>query len=185
MLNLLHGALIRKEPKFRNLLAQNKYYFIPAVNPDGLALVEDYFTDNNEIMKKRKNMSPEAQQSMYSKEVCKPEDSGVDLNRNWGVDFYEKVSQEEAGPQDKVWDDCSDPCGECYRGKEPFSEPETRALRDFLTEHKDEIKFVSNTHSYGNMWIYPYNGQAKNNIEERNPTQFLALKEIAEGAKFP
>lgn len=70
-------------------------------------------------------------------------------------------------------DDCSGPCSECYRGTEPFSEPESRAFRDFLTEHKDEIKFVSNTHSYGNMWIWPYNGMEQNDIMTENPTQYM------------
>lgn len=60
---MLHGSLVRKEPRFRNMLAQNKYYVLPMINPDGLALVEDYFNEKNEIMKKRKNMSPDAQHS--------------------------------------------------------------------------------------------------------------------------
>lgn len=186
ILNLLHGSLVRKEPKFRNLLAQNKYYVIPMINPDGLALVEDHFVENNEILKKRKNMSPDAQRSDSNDIVCLPEDSGVDLNRNWGVDFNVSDSQYQVGlAQGKLFDDCADPCGECYRGKEPFSEPETRAVRDFLTAHKEEIKFVSNTHSFGNMWIFPYNGQVHNNIQEKNPTQFMEFEEILDGAQFP
>ena len=58
---------------------------------------------------------------------------------------------------------------ECYRGPEPFSEPETKALRTFLNEHQKQIKFVYNFHSNGNMWIYPYNGRVDNDIETRNP----------------
>lgn len=85
----------------------------------------------------------------------------------------------------KAYDDCSDPCGECYHGTAPFSEPETRALRDFLTAHKDEIKFVSNTHSFGNLWVYPYNGEVKNNLKERNPVQFAVFEEIIRGAQWP
>lgn len=36
---------------------------------------------------------------------------------------------------DDAQDACADECGECYRGKHPFSEPETEAIRDFLMEH--------------------------------------------------
>lgn len=108
------------------------------------------------------------------------------MNRNWGVTFNVSDSKYNVGlAEGKVYDDCGDPCGECYRGSEPFSEPETRAVRDFLTAHKDEIKFVSNTHTFGNMWIYPFNGVERNDIQERNPTQFLAFEEILSGAQFP
>ncbi len=41
-------------------------------------------------------------------------------------------------------------CSEIYRGEYPFSEPETRAIRDFITGKKDEIKFVYNFHGMGN-----------------------------------
>jgi len=66
-------------------------------------------------------------------------------------------------------DECEDPCGECYRGEKAFSEPETRAIRDFLVENKDQVKFIYNFHSNGNMWIWPYNGRSTNDIETRNP----------------
>ena len=38
-------------------------------------------------MKKRKNMSPYAMYSEQGKFNCSEEDSGVDLNRNYGVDW--------------------------------------------------------------------------------------------------
>lgn len=71
--------------------------------------------------------------------------AGVDLNRNYGVAW------------DKPGGSSPDPCAENYRGEEPFSEPETRAIRDFLISHKEEIKFVYNFHSYGNMYLWPFN----------------------------
>lgn len=187
ILNLLHGSLVRKEQKYRNLMAQNKYYVLPMINPDGLALIEEVFEDKHEILKKRKNQSPDAKRSnTYTQYECLPEDAGVDLNRNWGVSFNVSDQAYQVGlAKGTLSDDCGDPCGECYRGAEPFSEPETRAVRDFLVSHKDEIKFVSNTHSFGNMWIYPYNGEVHNTVTEKNPTQFLVFEEIINGAQFP
>lgn len=38
------------------------------------------------------------------------------------------------------------PCDEIYRGKEPFSEPETRAIRDFVNA-RPHIKVAFNLHS--------------------------------------
>ena len=50
----------------------------------------------------------------------------------------------------------TDPCDEQYRGFAPFSEPETRAMRDFFNSHPD-IKVAINLHSWGNLLITPYN----------------------------
>ena len=59
----------------------------------------------------------------------------------------------------------SDPCFEFNAGTEAFSEPETRAIRDFLQQHEGEIKFVINFHSNGNSFMWPFNGRHPNDIE--------------------
>lgn len=101
--------------------------------------------------------------------------AGVDLNRNWGVDFGVSEKTQIGLNARNQYDDCGDPCGECYRGPEPFSEPETRAIRDFLQANKDSVKFVYNFHSNGNMWIYPFNGRNPNDIVDRAPLALLAF----------
>lgn len=120
---------------------------MPVVNVDGLANIEQIFMTTGEVITRRKNMNHEFDY------LCKGEESGVDLNRNYG----------------QFWDvpggNSPDPCNQAYRGTEPFSEPETRAIRDFLTAHKDEVKFAYNFHSYGNMYLWPYNGMRPNPIE--------------------
>lgn len=100
---------------------------------------------------------------------CEPKDGGVDLNRNYGVDWGVGEKLQVGLGEANAVDECADPCSECYRGSKAFSEPETRAIRDFLVAHKDEIKFVYNFHSFGNSWIYPYNGRGENDIEKRSP----------------
>jgi len=70
--------------------------------------------------------------------------TGVDLNRNYGFSHGN-------------WGAKEDPCSEAFSGPYPFSEPETRAMRDFIFAHVEEIKFVYNFHSYGNMYITPFN----------------------------
>ena len=50
-------------------------------------------------------------------------EAGVDLNRNYAVSW-----SKEGGSSSK-------PCDENFRGDFPFSEPETRAIRDFLLDH--------------------------------------------------
>lgn len=49
-----------------------------------------------------------------------------------------------------------DPCADDYRGPEPFSEPETRAIRDFVNKWTN-IKIAINFHAFGNLFIIPFN----------------------------
>lgn len=111
---------------------QNKYYVIPSVNVDGVAFIEDEFLKTGRLPEKRKNMN------VQSKE-CTTAEAGVDLNRNY--DFNWGVGDTA---NDKECD------GETYGGAAPFSEPETRAIRDFVTAKKDELRFVYNLHCSGN-----------------------------------
>lgn len=65
--------------------------------------------------------------------------AGVDLNRNFGA-FW-------GGP-----DGSDTPGSERYRGPKPFSEPESRALRDFSATH--QIAVANMVHSYGGSVLY-------------------------------
>jgi len=58
-------------------------------------------------------------------------------------------------------------------------------MRNLLMKHQDEIKFVYNFHSYGPMWVWPYNGEVKNELAESNPLAQKVFNEIWEEAKFP
>lgn len=114
-------------------------YIIPVVNPDGVAYIERNEKGDGHIELKRKNGRID-EDSWWCPEVLQ----GVDLNRNYDVS----------------WDEIQDskPCSETYHGSEPFSEPETRTMRNFILEKQDTLKFILNYHSYGNMLIYPYSG---------------------------
>uniref|UniRef100_A0A336MC79 Zinc carboxypeptidase A 1 n=1 Tax=Culicoides sonorensis TaxID=179676 RepID=A0A336MC79_CULSO len=73
---------------------------------------------------------------------------GVDGNRNydfqWGATGASKNS-----------------CAQTYRGDEPFSEPETRAVRDVLDKLGDSCKMYLSLHSYGKYLLYPYGHTSK------------------------
>ena len=74
---------------------------------------------------------------------------GVDLNRNYGWNIT------YAGGSPNSWD-------ETYRGPEPFSEPETRAIRDLALTHS--FKYALSFHS-GAEYIgsgYSYTNEAHN-----------------------
>jgi len=80
-----------------------------------------------------------------SMKACSNSDEyGVDLNRNYGFKF----GADEIGSS-------SSPCDERYRGTKAFSEPETRAMRDFLRSLPN-MKIALNFHAWGNYFIYPF-----------------------------
>jgi len=65
---------------------------------------------------------------------------GVDLNRNFEVGFSKNNNMSS----------------NVYSGIEPFSEPETRALRDFALSHKN-ITIALDYHSQGNVFFPAHN----------------------------
>ena len=73
---------------------------------------------------------------------------GVDMNRNWNFHWG------EIGASD-------DPCHETYAGPRPFSEPETRAISDFIMDRKDRIKLYLTMHAYSQMWLVPWGYTSK------------------------
>lgn len=112
-------------------------------------------------MNKRKNMNP------TNLKQCGGEESGTDLNRNWGVDW---------SVQSDI--DHSIKCGEYYPGTATFSEPESTALKEFITANKQTLKFVINIHTSGQEFIWPFNGRKPNDIETRAPGYLDMFQEI-------
>ncbi len=73
---------------------------------------------------------------------------GTDLNRNWG---YEWSSWGNVSRHAKA---------EAYRGRKPFSAPETRALRDFVNRRRvggvQQIKAAIDFHSAAELVLWPF-----------------------------
>nr|ATU82441.1 venom M14 protease [Lethocerus distinctifemur] len=103
------------------------WYVIPLLNPDGYAYS---MTEDRFWRKNRANTTD-------------PRCKGVDLNRNFDVYFG------GLGTSDY-------PCDETYVGTGPFSEPESRALRDYALRHKNRIQLYITLHSYGQYFLYPW-----------------------------
>lgn len=82
---------------------------------------------------------------------------GVDLNRNYGYNWNKGIGTSSKG------------CSEMYSGTGPFSEPETQVMRDFLLSKKNELKFVSNFHSFGPALVIPDNANFPSTIESKFP----------------
>uniref|UniRef100_A0A8C7WNY4 Carboxypeptidase B2 (plasma) n=1 Tax=Oryzias sinensis TaxID=183150 RepID=A0A8C7WNY4_9TELE len=110
-----------------DILNNMDVYVLPVMNPDGYK----YTWTTNRMW--RKNRAPSHN----------PKCVGVDLNRNFDANWC----TEGALPY---------PCSEIYCGAFPESEPESRAVADFLRQHKDSIQLYISIHSYSQMLLFPY-----------------------------
>lgn len=143
------------------MLATNQVFFVPVVNPDGAKFVEENFVQTGKVANKRKNMNP-----LYLQQ-CGNEEGGTDLNRNWAIDWSALAEV-----------DRSIKCGEYWPGDKAFSEPESQALRDFISANKQTLKFVINIHTSGQEFIWPFNGRQPNDIESRSPGYLEMFQDI-------
>ena len=119
------------DPEVTYLVNNREFYFVPVINPDGYEY--NHITNPNGGGMWRKNRRNNG--GSY----------GVDLNRNYGPYSYWNSSYGGSS---------TDPYSDTYRGTAPFSEPETDAIRAFLSTKN--ISNILNYHTYGNYLIYPY-----------------------------
>ncbi len=113
------------DPAITNLLDNLDVYIVPIVNPDGYT----HSWSGERLW--RKNRRPNLNGSF-----------GVDNNRNWGYEWG------GAGAS-------TNPGDETYRGTAPFSEPETRAMRDFFLAHPN-IRATIDFHAYSQLILSPW-----------------------------
>ncbi|XDV52975.1 hypothetical protein PO909_021605 [Leuciscus waleckii] len=116
----------RRDPIFTDILNKYDIFLEIVTNPDGYA-----YTHSSDRMW-RKTRKPNPGSSCV----------GVDPNRNWDARF--------GGPGSS-----SNPCSETYRGPSAHSEPEVKAIVDFVKSHGNLKAFVS-IHSYYQLLLYPY-----------------------------
>ncbi|MBC7447736.1 MAG: immune inhibitor A [Hymenobacteraceae bacterium] len=114
----------------RAIVNNTELYFLPCVNPDGYIYNQTTDPEGGGMWRKNRRPNPDGT-------------FGIDLNRNYGSNWgYDDLGSSPNGFSD------------VYRGPSAFSEPETRAVRDFSFQHAFQV--VLNYHSYGNVFIYPF-----------------------------
>ncbi|VDM61390.1 unnamed protein product [Angiostrongylus costaricensis] len=142
------------------------FYVMPCLNPDGYEFTRS--SPNPSVRLWRKNRSPEkCHRSLWGGEKCC---KGVDLNRNFKFHWAESGSSFE-------------PCSNIYHGDHVFSEPESRAVRDFLNtdELRGKVDGFITLHSYAQLWIYPYSHAQQNypkDISELRRTARRAINRL-------
>uniref|UniRef100_A0A182W4M8 Peptidase M14 domain-containing protein n=1 Tax=Anopheles minimus TaxID=112268 RepID=A0A182W4M8_9DIPT len=161
------------------------WYVLPVLNPDGY----EYSHRHDRLWSK--NRSNQTQhtpsgvgQALLSSAINwwnahKPqltqdtprEDScyGVDLNRNWAYHWQQA--------SDLMY---RDRCSDTYAGSEPFSEPESRALRDFLLTRRRNVRLYLSLQAYGQVLSYPETDSVNTRDKERyGPETFGDVHEMA------
>uniref|UniRef100_A0A1I8AGL9 Zinc carboxypeptidase A 1 n=1 Tax=Steinernema glaseri TaxID=37863 RepID=A0A1I8AGL9_9BILA len=127
LINMYHSdATVQK------LMDGIDWYILPVMNPDG------YHHTHTKNRMWRKNRRPAVCRSNHFQTLCC---AGVDLNRNF--DWFWAATGSS-----------SDSCQETYHGPAAFSEPESRAVKEFL--EKNPVKGFISFHSYSQLWLIPY-----------------------------
>ena len=111
--------------RITSLVNNCEFLLVPVCNPDGY--VYTWSTDRYWRKNRRNNGN-----GSY----------GVDMNRNWGYQWGGQGAS-------------TNPGDETYRGPSAFSEPETQALRDFITT-RPRIRTTLDFHSYSQLILSPW-----------------------------
>ncbi|MGD8546215.1 MAG: M14 family zinc carboxypeptidase, partial [Candidatus Bathyarchaeota archaeon] len=121
------------DPTVKTLIDSCEIWIVPVLNPDG------YWWTWEHDQYWRKNTRP-----------VDVDTYGVDLNRNYGCHWGEDLDPKS------IMDGSADPAHDTYWGPSPFSENETRAIRDLILDTNRTFKAVVSYHSYGQLILYPW-----------------------------
>jgi hypothetical protein len=112
----------------------------PPDDEDGDGYIEDlYYWDGIDYYFIRWEGLDDDHDGLYNEDWI----GGVDLNRNYGYQWNASTITGSPNPEN-----------EDYRGPEPFSEPETQAIRDLTLQH--EFKYAISFHSGAELILYPW-----------------------------
>jgi len=146
-------------PRHDSMLNQYDFFILPVVNPDGY----EYTHTTDRLWRKNRAGNP------LTLGLCR----GVDLNRNFGYKWAEDLFILDPRPASPI------PCLDTYHGPEAFSEPETKAVRDFVMSKRDRLDAYLAFHSFGNKILYPW-GHTDEKV--RDWRDLKAFAEVAQNA---
>lgn len=124
------------------------FYIMPMVNPDGVNMVINGLDEDNEYH----NLVKEMLSGIDARKVWQANIHGVDLNHNYDASFYEgKTLEKENG----IFGAGSTR----FSGEEPFSEPETTAVRELFCKEMFNLSIAF--HSQGEVIYWDYQNKSK------------------------
>lgn len=145
------------DPQITRLLDSVRVILVPIVNPDGFDMSRTLLNEQ-----KRKNCRITMGQVPTWAECAAPSqvDAGVDLNRNYGA-FW-------GGGGATIGTN-----GGSARGEAPFSEPETRAMRDLMASHQVVVALSNHTPDAKVLRV-------PSAVEEPTPADVVPYDELAQ-----
>ncbi|XP_034138921.1 uncharacterized protein LOC117590423 [Drosophila guanche] len=154
---LLRLMKTNKSNEELELIRNTTWYVMPVLNPDGYAFSHEYDRFWKKSRSQHMARTPGGlldsamtwlQPKRGPDKVC----HGVDLDRNWLYHWGKRGSSKA-------------PCNEFYAGPAPFSEPETKAVSDFLMDQRTQIKLYISLQAYGQVVSYPVKTNSTFNSE--------------------
>ncbi|KAH7728334.1 Protein Y18H1A.9 [Aphelenchoides avenae] len=145
-----------RDQQLQQLVDRLDWYLVPLLNPDGYEYSRS--SADPEIRLWRKNRSPLECTQVSTGLFTPPQTQccqGVDLNRNFDWFFGQ--------------------------GKFAFSEPETRAVRDFLVSQNGRVKTFLTFHSYSQILMYPFGHALRtypNDVDDLSRTALKAAQKL-------
>ena len=118
------------DAEVKHIVDHRELYFVPCVNPDGYVYNETTNPQGGGYWRKNRRNNGDGT-------------FGVDLNRNYG--FQWGLDDVGSSPFTN---------SQTYRGPGPFSEPESRMLRDFGAAHQFGV--AHNYHTFSNLLVFPW-----------------------------
>lgn len=130
----------------KDILKQVTLWFIPMVNPDGVTLVQkgvDSFLNKKDLLEWNSNDDDFTTWKANSK--------GVDLNRQYPADW------------EQIDNDPGQPAPMNFKGYLPLSEPEVKAVYQFVQRHHFDIAVAYHSSGEEIFWKYKSTGQQAQN----------------------
>nr|KAJ3415597.1 carbamoyl-phosphate synthase (glutamine-hydrolyzing) cpa2 [Polyrhizophydium stewartii] len=78
---------------------------------------------------------------------------GTDPNRNWAYKWGTGGSS-------------TNPCSDAYMGPRPFSEPESKAMADYVHSHAPNVVSYIDFHAFSQLWMFPYGGECGRRVAD-------------------
>lgn len=134
------------------LLDTRELFIVPNLNPDGGEW--DISTGKYKMWRKNRRVN-----NKQRRDRC----MGVDLNRNYSFKFASGGAS-------------NNPCSDTYHGPKPFSEPETKAFKEFV-ESRHNATILLSIHTFSELILYPW-GHKYDPVE--NETDRRTLETMAQ-----
>ncbi|MEK6322179.1 MAG: M14 family metallopeptidase [Acidobacteriota bacterium] len=164
------------DDSIKYLVDHLQVWIVPIMNPDGLTYTQSSANDQMDSVRLwRKNRRPVSLGSCSST-------VGVDLNRNYNYQWRlpaDAPCSDYCSPDRRCFNDdigaSDDPRSETYRGPQPESEPEVKAIKSLVDDPNRHFRAQIDYHNYSQLILYPW-GYAPFGTDDANTLSRLSQR---------